>query len=143
MRAVVDDAERSAFYRYDPDRKTWGAMGKEVDGEIIEEGTRVGGTFAVFRDVNPPRIRSVQVREEARLGARRLVFPIEEIGEGVDVDAFEATLDGKSVEAEYDPDRKWGQIWLPDDLGGHHAVTARCRDRAGNASDLFQATVSL
>ena len=141
-RARVPDPGRSALYVYDPSAERWTCLGKEPGPGIVEQGARWGGTFAILRDTIPPRILSVQIREEKRLGARRLVFPVHEAGEGIDVEAFHVEMDGTAVEAEYDPDRQWGQVWLPAGLAGQHAVRAWCRDRAENPSARFEATVS-
>lgn len=141
--AQVADPVRSALYRLDPDDGSWNVVGKEpIDGGI-RQAVRLGGTYAVLRDRSAPAILAVQLREEARLGARRLVFPTREIGEGIDVEAFEVTVDGKSLVAAFDPDHGWGEAWLPDGLTGVHRITAACRDRAGNNSPLFEATVEL
>jgi hypothetical protein len=140
--ARAADPERTALYGWDGARQRWEVVGKRIGDGAIEEATRHGGTYAVLRDVSPPRIESVQIRDEPRLGARRLVFPVREVGEGIDVGAFEATIGGQPADAEYDPDRGWGEVWLAPGLTGRRAVSAACRDRAGNRSERFQATVT-
>ena len=52
-------------------------------------------------------------------------------------------MDGKPLEAAYDPDRRWSETWLAKELRGVHPVEAVCIDRAGNTSRPFRATVSL
>jgi len=140
-RARADDPERAAFYRYDPLQERWECLGRIVADGWIEGEARTGGTYALLRDGSPPRITGVQLRDEPRLGQKRLVFPVVEAGEGIDVDAFEVSLNGSAVEAEYDPDRDWGQAWLPASRIGRIRVSAMCRDRAGNRSNRFDATV--
>ncbi len=143
LTARPPDPQRAAFYRLRDDSKGWTALGGEVDGGRLVVDVRVGGTYAVFQDESPPRITAVHLRLEKRLGQRRLVFPVEEVGEGIDWDGCRVLMDGKPLEAAYDPDRRWGETWLAKGLRGVHPVEAVCIDRAGNTSQPFRATVSL
>jgi hypothetical protein len=143
LKARPPQPERSAFYRLGRNGRSWSAMGGAADGAVVEVTTRHGGIFAVFQDESPPRITTVRLRNEKRLGARRLVFPVQEVGQGIEWDGCRILLRGEPAEAEFDPDRGWAEVWLPDDLGGSVPVEATCRDRAGNESGRFQATVSL
>ena len=70
------------------------------------------------------------------------MFPTTDVGEGIDVEAFEVAIDGNLVPAEYDPDRGWGQVWLRQSWRGPHSVSAICQDRAGNKSARFDVTVT-
>ncbi len=139
----LSGASRAGFFRLSRDQKRWIAIGGKVDGSTLVAGTRQGGTFVVLEDNSPPRIQSVHLRSEKRLGARRLVFPIDEIGLGIEWSAFQVFVDGKPVTAEYDPDRRWGHVWLAEGLHGAHSIEAHCQDRAGNKAKKFQATVKL
>ena len=85
----------------------------------------------------------MHLREEKRLGQRRLVFPVEEVGEGIEWDGCRVLMDGKPRQAAYDPDRRWAETWLEKGLRGKHPVEVVCVDGAGNTSPPFRATVSL
>ena len=61
----------------------------------------------------------------------------------IDWDGCRVLMDGKPLEAAYDPDRRWGETWLAKELHGVHPVEAVCVDGAGNMSQPFRATVSL
>jgi hypothetical protein len=143
LRARPPLPERSAFYRLGRKGRTWSAMGGEASGGILEGTTRHGGIFAVLQDDRPPRITGVRLRDEKRLGERRLVFPVQEVGQGIAWDGCRILLDDQPAEAEFDPDRGWAEVWLPDGLTGSLPVEATCRDRAGNESGRYRATVSL
>jgi hypothetical protein len=68
---------------------------------------------------------------------------VAETGEGIDVDGCDVRLDGAEVEAEYDPDRHWVEVWLASGTTGKHEIRASCRDRAGNASQPRIASVEM
>jgi hypothetical protein len=143
LTARSPDLQRAGFYRLRDDGEAWTALGGEAeDGRLVVE-VRVGGTYAVFQDESPPRITAVHLREEKRLGQRRLVFPVEEVGEGIEWDGCRVLMDGKPRQAAYDPDRRWAETWLEKGLRGKHPVEAVCVDGAGNTSPPFRATVSL
>jgi len=143
LTARPPDPQRAAFYRLRDDGKGWTVLGGEVEGVRLVVEVRVGGTYAVFQDESPPRITAVHLRTEKRLGQRRLVFPVEEVGEGILWDGCRVLLDGEPLQAAYDPDRRWAETWLAKGLRGKHSVEAVCIDDAGNASRPFRATVSL
>jgi hypothetical protein len=143
LTASAPDLDRAAFYRLRDDRKSWASIGGEAKDGLLAVEVRVGGTFAVFEDDSPPRITGVRLRVEKRLDERRLVFPVKEVGEGIDWNGCRVLLDGKPVESAYDPDRRWGEAWLAKGLTGKVPVEAVCVDRAGNSSRPYRATVSL
>jgi hypothetical protein len=141
LRVPAADPTRTAFYWRDPADDHWECLGKEVREGAAMSGTRGGGTFAAFRDAVAPRITGAQVRAEPRAARRRLVLAVTEIGEGVDVDGCQVSIDGAAAEAEYDPDREWAEVWLSSGASGKHRVRSTCRDRAGNTSQVFTAQV--
>lgn len=143
LTAQPSDLQRAAFYRLRDDGDGWVVLGGEVDDGRLTVDVRVGGTYAVFQDESPPRITGVHLRTEKRLDRRRLVFPVEEVGEGIDWAGCRVLLDGTPVETLYDPDRRWSETWLVKGLRGKHSVDAVCVDGAGNSSLPFRATVSL
>jgi len=143
LRVRAADPARTSFYWRDPVAGRWESLGKEVEDGVVTSGTRGGGTFAAFRDASAPRLAGAQVRAVPRAKRRRLVLAVTETGEGIDVDGCEIRLDGAAVEAEYDPDRDWVEVWLPSGSAGKRTVRAICRDRAGNASPALTAMVDL
>jgi hypothetical protein len=94
------------------------------------------GTFALLRDIFPPAISLRRLRSK-RLGRlTNLVVRLSDKGKGIDDRFLEVVLNGRRVEAEYDPD--WSRVLLEDLQGlkkGKNDLLVRVADLAGNPSE--------
>ena len=83
--------------------------------------------YPVISDLSPEAGRTVSA-SHATLSAI-----IKDVGKGVDESTIRMTLDGKSVDGEYDPDRYKFTYQLTKNLSsGKHALTVQASDKAGN-----------
>lgn len=126
------------IFRYRPATKKWGYVPTRLDHEAGCLSCRVltAGTFALLRDVFPPAISLRRLRSK-RLGRlNNLVIRLSDKGKGIDDNFLEVVLNGRRVEAEYDPD--WGRVLLEDLQNlkkGKNDLRVRVADLAGNQSE--------
>jgi hypothetical protein len=125
------------IFKYRPATKKWNYVPTQADREPGYLSCRVltAGTFALLRDVFPPAI-SLRRPGSRRLGAlTRLVVRLSDKGKGIDDSTLTVVLNGRKLEAEYDPD--WGHVLL-EELAhlkkGRNELLVRVGDLAGNFS---------
>jgi hypothetical protein len=130
--------ERIGAYRWDAFKGRWtyaGGVGQARGGALeIEVGEL--GIFRLFEDVAPPE----PGKEDRPAAGRRmpasgwsLRIGAIDSGSGIAWDGVRIELDGRVLESEYDPDRRWSVADLPGRLApGEHSVRVEARDRAGN-----------
>ena len=133
------DLRRLGVYRWDPVTDRWSYEGGEIDSAARAVSLRFHryGRFALLRDDSPPVVTEVLPADGARGIDRRprLSARVKEIGVGLDHDGVAFTLDGRSLESEFDPDRDTARPFDPPSLGpGRHHLVVVATDRAGNAS---------
>jgi hypothetical protein len=126
------------IFRYRPAGKRWNYVPTQPDHEAGYLSCRVltAGTFALLRDIFPPAI-SLRRLGSKRLGAlKKLVIRLSDKGKGIDDALLAIELNGRKVEADYDPD--WGHVLLEELPGlrkGLNELRVRAGDLAGNVSE--------
>ena len=98
--------------------------------------SRRTGRFLLMEDRSPPTfLRPVILQGYPR---KRIIVPVREAGMGIDLNSVVATVDGKKVLVEFDPDRSGFEIFYPHFIykKGVHQVSIRIKDRGGNDSGL-------
>ena len=94
------------------------------------------GTYALLRDVFPPAITLRRLRSKHFGRLKDLVIRLSDKGKGIDDNSLEVMLNGRQVDADYDPD--WGRALLEDlkELEkGKNELLVRVADLAGNLSE--------
>lgn len=131
--------ESLGIYRYDSGRRRWGFEG----GDLEPGGTRMSlrfrryGRFALLQDASPPEILEVRPAPGSRGLARRVAVQarVEDEGKGLDFDGVTFAIDGRRLDAEFDPDRGVAKGLDPPLLRpGKHHIRVEAVDRAGNRS---------
>ncbi len=105
-------------------------LGGEVQNNRLVYKTRMFGAYTLMADLVPPVVKSAGKRTLKRLGLCR-VFEVSDIGEGVDYDRLDATVDGKSVEVDSDPDKSEVYVVIAGKKGKLN-VCVKVSDNAGN-----------
>jgi len=129
--------ERVGVYRYDSLRARWiyeGGVGEARQGTLAVNVDELG-SFRLIEDVQAPEmgITRPAAGEVVEPEGWRVRVEAEDLGSGIGWDGIEIELDGRRLEAEYDPDRKWAEASLDAPLApGEHRLQARGQDRAGN-----------
>jgi hypothetical protein len=127
--------EQLGIFKYQPANRRWTYVATRPDALPGYLSARVltAGTFALLRDNVPP---DVSLR---RLGSRhldrleRLVVRLSDQGMGIDDSVLAVFLNGRRIDAEYDPD--WGHVQLeelPNLKKGQNELLVSVADQAGN-----------
>ena len=126
------------IFRYRPAKRSWIYVPTLHDRGQGAVSCRVlnAGTFALLRDAIPPAV-SLQ-RPDSRVSSelRRLVVRISDKGKGVDDESLTVRLNGRMLDAEFDPD--WGHVLItdPENLkSGRNELRVQVADLGGNRSD--------
>jgi hypothetical protein len=138
--ARAHQAERLGLYRWDAPKERWsyaGGVGQAGSGALeIEIGEL--GIFRLLEDVAPPEPAG-ESRPVAGLtmpaSGWSVRVGVADSGCGIAWDGVRVELDGRLLESEYDPDRKWAEAELAERLTpGEHRLRVEARDRAGNVA---------
>jgi hypothetical protein len=126
------------IFKYHPALKRWFYVPTQPDREAGYVSCRVltAGTFALLRDIFPPAVslRRPGSRSLGRL--QSLVVRLSDKGKGIDDTSLEVFLNGRPVEAEYDPDWRRALLEkLPFLRKGRNELLVRVADLAGNRSE--------
>ena len=126
------------IFKYHPATKRWNYVPTQPDREAGYLSCRVltAGTFALLRDVFPPAISLRRPGSKHLDALKKLVIRLSDKGKGIDDAALAVWLNGRKVEAEYDPD--WGHVLLEDLPGlkkGLNELLVRAGDLAGNVGE--------
>jgi len=126
------------IFKYRPSTKKWNYVPTQLDLESGYLSCRVltAGTFALLRDVSPPAISLSRPRSKHLARLHNLVIRLSDKGKGIDDSFLEVLLNGRTVEAEYDPD--WGRALLQDLRNlkkGENVLRVKVADLAGNQTE--------
>jgi hypothetical protein len=133
------DVARVGVYQYDRVNKAWDFLGR-YNGEsppgMASAEVNFLSTYALLLDNSPPRITFLfpgDGREVAPSGLKEIYALMEDVGMGLDEESMLMLLDGKKVEAEFDPDRNKLSYQLENALApGPHDLRVVVKDLAGN-----------
>lgn len=130
--------EQLGIFKYHAQTNKWNYVASKPDAEPGYLSCRVltAGTFALLRDIFPPEISFQKAESRHRQKLKRLVIHIRDRGKGIDDHSLAVILNGRNVDAEYDPD--WSHVLLTDlqyTKKGKNHLSVRVSDRAGNVSE--------
>jgi hypothetical protein len=127
--------DRSAVYWYNEQKRAWSFSHREGP-QGGSGGVRRLGTFALFDDRTPPQVGDLRI--DGKRGSRArpasvLSVAVDDGGSGLEEEGLRAGLDGQSVIAEWDPERKTLKLepWEPLEPGDH-VFSVSIRDRVDN-----------
>jgi len=126
----IKNPHQAAIFRWNPRVEKWGYVFTKWDSRknMFTSRVRASGTYALMRDNEPPRIRFVRIN-----GSSLPRITVTDQGSGVDDLSLSVELDGKKLDAEYDPDRKWVIFHhFPRLTPGIHRLSVEVRDRTRN-----------
>jgi hypothetical protein len=138
---IPDGTERTGqlgIFKYQPDTKKWNYVPTRPDHEAGYLSCRVltAGTFALLRDIFPPSITLRRLRSRTFGRLQKIEIRLSDKGKGIDDNLLEVRLNGRKLDAEYDPD--WGHVLLEslrELKKGENVLQVRVADLAGNRSE--------
>ncbi len=135
--ANVENPRQVGIFKYSYGGKKWLYTATSYSSDTHTFSTRriSSGTFALMRDIFPPRIYVGSPSSDYFDRLQILTVRIEDKGKGVDDDSLEVFLNGKAVDCEYDADWQHVKIWdFTHKTMGKNLLVVRVRDRGGNSS---------
>ena len=138
MPAAEVQPKQLGIFKYLSQAKKWAYVVTQPDLEPGYLKCRVltAGTYALLRDVFPPLIAFHKPASKYRQKLTHLVVHISDLGKGVDERTIAIVLNGRNVDAEYDPD--WNHVLIADGKywrRGKNNLRVRASDHAGNPSE--------
>jgi hypothetical protein len=136
-RARITNKKQIGIFKYSPGSKKWKYVGTGFDRGDQSYHTRVisSGTFALMRDIYPPRIYFIRPGSRYLKNVERIIFKITDQGKGVDYESLQVFFNGRKIDCEYDPDRKTVKIHQLAFLRkGRNKLMVGIKDYAGNSS---------
>jgi hypothetical protein len=130
--------EQLGIFKYRPLARKWTYVPTWPDRESGYLDCRVltAGTYALLRDIYPPAIRLRRPRSTHLDKLKSVVIRMSDKGKGIAEKTLAVFLNGRRIEAEYDPD--WEHVRL-EDLSlfrkGKNDLLVRVADLAGNGSE--------
>ncbi|MCK5056104.1 MAG: M23 family metallopeptidase [Candidatus Aminicenantes bacterium] len=133
----VANPKQAGIFKYSSKSKKWYYSYTTYDPANTTFRTRLisSGTFALMRDVFPPKIYFSRPRKKLLSSVKQLFVTITDKGKGVNDDTLLIKINNKTLDCEYDPDRNHVKI---ENLGaiqkGENRIYIRIKDHGGNTS---------
>lgn len=112
---------------------------------IVSSSLASFGSFGIFADKTPPSL-TIEKRNgkfQYTVGSKIYILASDK-GTGINDETLIVTLNGKDMEAEYDPDRSRITVFLPIGLKpGRFSLIVRCSDYAQNSSKVFENNIHI
>ncbi len=126
------------IFRYQPAKRSWVYVPTRHESGEGTMSCRVltAGTFALLRDAFPPAVSLQPPSSRLREKLRRLVVLISDKGKGIDDESLTVRLNGRKLDAEFDPD--WGHVLITELeslRSGRNELRVQVADLGGNRSD--------
>lgn len=131
----LPDPQQVGIFKYSPGYNQWSYRYTTYESGSKTYKTKVlsSGTYALMRDIFPPRIFFKKPIVKHKKNLKRLVVKITDKGKGVNDGTLRVRLNGKWVDCEYDPD--WRTVVI-DDLKhlqvGKNVFSVEITDYAGH-----------
>ncbi|MCP4157849.1 MAG: M23 family metallopeptidase, partial [bacterium] len=131
----LPNPQQVGIFKYNPRRKKWSYRYTEYDwkSKTYKRKLRSSGTFALMRDTFAPRINFRIPKTKFKKNLKRLVFKLTDKGKGLNDNSLRVSLNGNTVECEYDPD--WG-TGIVENTGylkkGKNIIKISVKDYSGN-----------
>ncbi len=122
-----------SIFKYNHKRKRWGAVYSIYNKakNTFSRKLRSSGTFALMRDIFPPKIKFYKPKRKKIKSVKFLTVILTDRGKGINDNTIEITLNGKQIEDEFDPD--WSRVRIKDLSAlrkGKNVITIKVRDYA-------------
>lgn len=133
----LEAVEKVGLYFHD-EQAGWKYVGQQIDPErkSICASVSAFGTFALLKDLIPPRVWDLKPEDGSRIKNRRPTLFARVKDRGSDIGSEEDVvmeLDGRKLISEYDPEKHTVQYQPKRPLDyGRHVLTISVRDRARN-----------
>ena len=133
----VQNLKELGIYWWDNIKKRWYYMDdkRQEKSRSLTASIIYPSFYAILRDTLRPTISELlpESGSTAKSSGLTLSAIIKDVGKGVDTDTLVMSLDGKRLDAEYDPDRSKLSYFLTRQLApGKHTLTIEASDRAGH-----------
>ena len=131
----LPDPQQVGIFKYNPKYNHWNYRYTTYESATKTYKTKVlsSGTFALMRDIFPPRIFFKKPIVKHKKNLKRLVVKITDKGKGVNDGSLRVRLNGKWVDCEYDPD--WRTVVIEDLKHlqvGKNTFSVEIKDYAGH-----------
>ncbi|MFC2156052.1 M23 family metallopeptidase [Acidobacteriota bacterium] len=133
----VDNPKQAGIFKYSPKSKKWYYAYTTYDPANVTFRTRLisSGTFALMRDVFPPKIYFSRPRTKLLSSVKQLFVTITDKGKGVNDNTLLIKINNKTIDCEYDPDRDHVKIENLSALQrGENRIYIRIKDHGGNTT---------
>jgi len=137
FKMAVSKPGQVGIFRYQPLGNYWLYVPSEYDrdNQVFKARLRSSGTFALMRDVFPPRIRFYFPQPNSLAQVKELIVRLTDQGKGVNDETLAVWLNGRKVTGEYDPDwRRVKIVALGNLQRGRNTLKIEVRDYAWNLS---------
>lgn len=108
---------------------------------LVRARLKFTGHFAIIQDTSKPEILLYKYKDNHKFNNKRfqLNLIIKDTGSGVDINGVKASIDGKEVAVDYDPESILREIFLLDEhkTKGEHILKVSAIDIAKNQSKEF------
>ncbi|MCP4215262.1 MAG: M23 family metallopeptidase [bacterium] len=108
FRKKLPNPRQVGIFKYSPKSRRWSYRYTTYDGAsaTFKRKVRSSGTFALMRDISPPRIFFSKPKVKFKKSVRALYATIKDKGKGVNDARLGVYLNGGTADHEYDPDRR-------------------------------------
>jgi hypothetical protein len=133
----VTNPKQAGIFQYSPKSKKWYYAYTTYDPANTTFRTRLisSGTFALMRDIFPPKIYFSRPRTNLLSAVKQLFVTITDKGKGVNDESLLIKINNRAIDCEYDPDRDQVKIENPGSLQkGENRIFISIKDRGGNIS---------
>lgn len=136
----LPDPQQIGIFKYEEKFKRWSYKNTSYDSaaNIYRHTALTPGTYALMRDIFPPRVflRRLQTLNKRSLG--RLDIGMSDSGKGINDNTLNVRLNGVLLDVEYDPD--WRAVYVDGDnlkalKLGKNVLEVEVRDYASNKTE--------
>ena len=135
----VQDLKELGIYWWDHIKKRWYYMDDKRQSKTrsLTASIIYPSFYAILRDTLRPAISDLKPESGSATKASGFTLSaiVKDVGKGVDTATIVMSLDGKRLDAEYDPDRRKVSYFLTRQLAtGKHTLTVEASDKAGHSA---------
>ena len=114
IRKKVDKPFQVGIFKYNHFRKRWGSVYSKYNKteNTFSRIVRSSGTFALMRDIFPPKIKFYRPGKRYKNSIKHLNLRLTDRGKGINDNTIRVKLNGSIINDEYDPD--WSRLRIKD-----------------------------
>ncbi len=130
----VDKPIQVSLFKYNHFRKKWRAVYSRYNKSTntFSRKLRSSGTFALMRDIFPPKIKFYKPKQKYKKSVNFLTIILTDRGKGINDNTINILLNNRIIKDEFDPD--WSRVRIRDLRAlrrGKNNIKIRVKDYAG------------